>query len=312
MLTQELLTFGKYKGFTVESVLKDRKYCEWLVKQEWFEKNYEFLYNRVKEYKPLEYFIKDYEKSEFFLSNYTFFNLKKVEDVQLPLTETEKTCYSYYLSMIKRIYNSVLRRLENEADNPYDIKAPTKWLQLFEALHKISRKEFKTFLASYELPNIPYIIERVKKEGGIEYKGAKSFIIAKDRSLKQEGWWEEILKSKYGEDLGTQFKYSNCIFDFLNISTNTIFECKLGLKDFSGEQHKKYKLALKEYRIIYLIGYDCVIEMEKKRIYTTSPEKYEIYVSGICDMKTPSYLDKLIEDFDIVHITDISTLFGVN
>ena len=43
-------------------------------------------------------------------------------------------------------------------------------------------------------------LERVKKEGGIEYKGARSFIIAKDRSLKQEGWWEEILKSKYGEE----------------------------------------------------------------------------------------------------------------
>ena len=310
MLTSETITFGKHKGFTLDYVLKDRNYCSWLREQEWFKKNYEFLYNRVVEYKPLDYFIKDYEKTEFFLDNYTFFNLKSVDDVQLPLTETEKTCYKYYSGMIKDIYNSVLRRLENDEENPYDIKAPTRWLKLFEAAYKIPRSKFKEFLASYELPNIPYIIERVKKEGGIEYKGARSFIIAKDRSLKQEKWWEDVLKSKYGEDLGAQFKYSNCIFDFLNISTNTIFECKLGLKDFCEDQHKKYKLSLDKYRIVYLIGYDGVIQMETGKIYTTNPDKYEMYVSAICDMKAPSYLDKLIEDFDIVTIAGISTLFG--
>ena len=73
---------------------------------------------------------------------------------------------------------------------------------------------------------------------------------------------------------------------------------------------RKYKLSLDKYRIVYLIGYDCVIQMEKGKIYTTNPDKYEMYVSAICDMKAPTYLDKLIEDFDIVTIGDISTLFG--
>ena len=35
----------------------------------------------------------------------------------------------------------------------------------------------------------------------------------------------------------------NCIFDFINIATNTIFECKLNIKDFNDEQFKKYKLT---------------------------------------------------------------------
>ena len=59
--------------------------------------------------------------------------------------------------------------------------------------------------------------EDIKKEGGIEYKGAKSFLIAKKNSQNQENFWEQILKEKYGEDIGTQFKYENCIFDFINI-----------------------------------------------------------------------------------------------
>jgi len=54
------------------------------------------------------------------------------------------------------------------------------------------------------------------------------------------------VKEKYGEEIGTQFKYHNCIFDFINISTNTIYECKLGLKDFNEDQHDKYKLDLSQ------------------------------------------------------------------
>ena len=114
------------------------------------------------------------------------------------------------------------------------------------------------------------------------------------------------MKEKYGEHLGAQFKYENCIFDFINISTNTIFECKLGLKDFNEEQYKKYVLALNKYRIIYIIGYDCVINIEKSIIYTTDMLKYILYQQGECKSK----FDKIIKEYKIVKVEDLSTLFG--
>ena len=155
-------------------------------------------------------------------------------------------------------------------------------------------------MIAYELINIPYIIERIKKEGGIEYKGAQSFKIAKSRSESQEKWWCDILKKKYGEDIGAQFKYKDCVFDFLNISTQTIFECKLGLKDFNEIQHHKYKMALNAYRIIYLISTDCVIHIEHKKLYTTNKAKYGVYLQKISSNKIPTYLDKIIENFEIL------------
>ena len=39
-LEVDSITFGKYKNGTLKDVLKDRKYCEWLVKQKWFQENY--------------------------------------------------------------------------------------------------------------------------------------------------------------------------------------------------------------------------------------------------------------------------------
>ena len=313
MLTKERITFGKYKGCTLGHVLKDRGYCEWLVEQAWFQNDYEYLYNRIKEYKPRSYFLKtssDEDECEDFLANYQYFNLNNVTEIELPLSNVEKICYSFYLKMIDILKDKIYERMENDEENIFDIKAPTKWLQSFEKEYCIPRRELKDFLASYDLPNIPYIIERIKKEGGIEYKGAQSFIIAKTRSEEQEKWWENILKDKYGEDIGTQFKYQKCIFDFINISTNTIFECKLGLKDFNEEQHNKYKLSLDKYRIVYLIGKDGVIDMERKRIYTTNNDYYNLYLEEIILMKDPSYLDTLIKDFTIVKIEDITTLFG--
>ena len=157
---------------------------------------------------------------------------------------------------------------------------------------------------------LPYIIERVKKEGGIDYKGAQSFNIAKQRSIVQEKWWEEILKFRYGEDISIQFKYENCIFDFLNISTSTIFECKLGLNDFNEGQHKKYKVTLDKYRIIYLISDDCVIELGLKTIFTTNPDKYSVYLSRIDSKNNITYLDELIKDFIVIEFSDLSELFG--
>jgi len=295
-------------------MLKDRNYCKWLLEQEWFQNGYEYLFNRVKDYNPLLYFIrvggKESEKQNF-LDNYTYFNMYGVDEIELPLTQGEKICYQFYLDTINELRDRIYQRLENDEENQWNIKAPVKWLQNFETLHGIPRQEFKDFLSAHELPNIPYIIERIKHEGGIEYKGAQSFIIAKSRSMEQEKWWEEILKEAYGENLGTQFKYHNCIFDFINISTNTIFECKLGLKDFCGEQHIKYKLILEKYRIIYLISQDCIIDIEKKTLYTLSRKKYQKYIDNIHTLKSPSYLDNIIREFTIVKIKDISSLFGM-
>lgn len=314
-MTEELsidtITFGKYKDKTIYEVLKDRKYCKWLLQQEWFQTSYEYLYNRVNEYDPNPYFLVPYVgESEDFIERYTYFNLTPVEDLKIGLTETEEVCYIFYLDMIRQLKEKIQLRIDGGEDNPYNIKAPVRWLQSFERESGLTRDTFKTFLSSYELPNVPYIIEDIKKEGGIEYKGARSFNIAKERSLEQEKYWEDILKERYGEDVGTQFKFENCIFDFLLISSNTIFECKLGLKDFNEEQHKKYLVTLNKYRIVYLIGNDCVIDMERQTIYTTNRDKYIVYICHISLMTEPSKFDELIVEYNIQEVEDLKILFG--
>jgi hypothetical protein len=310
MLTNESITFGKYRGNTLGHVLKDRSYCKWLLEQDWFQNGYEYLYNRVKEYEPQKYFLKNVDEFNDFIEDYQYFNLYKLEEVELPITEGEKLCYGYYIKMIDILKDKIYERMENDEENPFDIKAPTNWLKKFEKDCGIPRNDFKEFLSTYDLPNIPYIVEDIKKEGGIEYKGAKSFLIAKARSEEQEKYWEEILKSKYGEHISTQYKYEKCIFDFINILTNTIFECKLSLKDFNEEQHTKYRLTLNKYRIIYLISRDCVINMERRKIYTTNSNYYSSYIRQIVLMKESSYLDKLILEFDVVIIENLYDLFG--
>lgn len=306
-LNSDTITFGKYKNGTLQQVLRDRSYCTWLLQQDWFKNNYEYLHNRVQEYEPLPYFLQPLSgNTDDFMDMYKFFHLVPVDDLKLPfpLSDDEKKCYSYYLKMVDELKQKIEDRAGS--DNLYDIKAPSRWLQRFEKETGLKREIFKEFINSHELPNIPYIVERIKKEGGLEYKGAQSFNIAKKRSLEQEGYWEKILKEKYGEDLGTQFKYEKCIFDFINIKTNTIFECKLSLNDFNEEQHKKYELTLEKYRIIYLIGYDAVINMENKCIYTSNVDKYQIYVMG-----TPvTKFDELIHGFYIIEVEDLSILFG--
>jgi hypothetical protein len=307
-LNSDTITFGKYKNGTLQNVLRDRSYCTWLLKQEWFQSNYEYLHNRVQEYEPLPFFLQKPPDSENFLIKYQYFNLTPIDDIDLYLSDDDKKCYIYYLNMVAELKTKIEDRLDTE--NPYDIKAPCKWLLRFEKENDLKRTVFKDFINAHELINIPYIVERIKKEGGIEYKGAQSFNIAKKRSLGQEEYWEKILKEKYGEDLGIQFKYEKCIFDFITISTNTIYECKLALKDFNEEQHKKYVLTLEKYRIIYLIGYDCVISMERKSIYTSNIDKYKKYQIKIPSMVYCSSFDELIKNFDIVEIDDLSTLFG--
>jgi hypothetical protein len=308
-LTQNLITFGKYKDKTLTEVLKDRSYCKWLTEQSWFKTNYEYLFNRVKEYDPKVYFFKEYKgESLEFLNRYKYFNLTPISELKIELNETELKCYTFYLEIIDTIKNKILKNQE-ELKPLYDIKAPVNWLKKFETDYGIKREKFKEFIAIFELRNIPYIIEDIKKEGNIEYKGAQSFNIAKQNSKNQEAFWEKILKKRYGEDISSQYKYEKCIFDFLNISTNTIFECKLNISDFNLEQFKKYLIALKEYRIIYLISYDCVINIEKQIIYTSNVNKYKSYQLSIPTLKNKSKFDEVIENFEIIELNNIEYLF---
>ena len=299
-----LITFGKYKNKYLKDILKDRSYCKWLLEQDWF-LNYEYLFNQINNYDPLSFFISDeVSSSENFIENYKFFNLKKIEELEIELSKNEKICYKFYLKTIEELKEKISK---NTSNNPYDIKCPTKWLQNFEKETGIKRDEFKLFINSYDLPNITNIIEDIKKEGNIEYKGAKSFLIAKKNSENQEMFWEYILKEKYGDQISSQFKYEQCIFDFINISSNIIYECKLGLKDFNEEQYNKYLLTLNKYKIIYLIERDCIIDVESKIIYTLSSsfQKYLFYQINIHLLSKPSKFDELIVDYDIVEIENL-------
>ena len=305
-LNSDTITFGKYKNGTLQQILRDRPYCLWLIKQDWFKTSYEYIHNRVVVFEPLPFFLKTIpDNITLFEEKYQFFNLIPLNEIQLPLSEEDKICYSYYLKMMEELKNKITT---SELDNPYDIKAPCKWLQRFEKESDLKRSTFKEFIGAYELPNIPYIVERIKKEGGIEYKGAQSFNIAKKRSLDQEQHWEKILKEKYGENIGAQYKYNKCIFDFINIISNTIFECKLGLKDFDREQYKKYKTALGLYKIIYIIGYDAIINMKDNVIYTSDVDKYTLYQYGIISSKHTGLFDEEIRNYTIVQVDDLSTI----
>ena len=90
MLNINSITFGKYKNKTVEEMLKDRKYCKWLVEQEFF-KNYEYLYNKVLEYEPQKLFIKDnIDEKDCFIEKYKYFNLLSLDKLKIDLKEAEK------------------------------------------------------------------------------------------------------------------------------------------------------------------------------------------------------------------------------
>jgi hypothetical protein len=80
----------------------------------------------------------------------------------------------------------------------------------------------------------------------------------------------------------------------------------LGLKDFNADQHRKYKLLMGKYRIVYLIGYDAVVLIEKGKIYTTDPDKYKLYQLQI---KDPSAFDEIIKEFNVEQVTELKTLF---
>jgi hypothetical protein len=305
------ITVGKYKGKYLKDLLRDRKYCEWLLQQDWFKESYEFLYNKIKEFDPKPYFIKKENKEEEikdFINEYKYFNLIPIEHLEIELSNSEKLCYSFYLKTIDDLKNKIEVRKTRKDNNIYDITAPSKWLQNFEKETLLSRDDFKEFINAYELPNITTIVEEIKKFGGLEYKGSQSYNIAKKRSSEQELYWEEILKTKYKDELGTQFKYENCIFDFIHIPTNKIFECKLNLKDFDEKQFNKYQLTLDKYNIVFLIGYDCVIDIDMETIYTTNIKDYILYQCNIPLLKNPSKFDDIIFDYDICEIENIQTI----
>ena len=313
MLSSDTFPVGKYKGKNISQVLRDRKYCEWLIKQDWFKDQYSYLFNKINDYNPLSYFMpRTSSTPSDFLEDYEYFNLTSPEDLEIELSDCDQSCYKFYIEVIQQLQAKIYERMENDEENPYDIKAPTSWLKTFEQTCGIPRDDFKEFMNAYGLLNITSIVERIKKEGGIEYKGAKSFIIAKQRSLEQEEFWEKILKQRYDDDITKQHLYESCIFDFLNISTNTIFECKLGMKDFNEVQHDKYVKALKNYRIIYLISNDCVIDMERRLLITTNPKYYQEYQDFVTNIKDPSYLDLLITDFTVQNVDDLYVVFGNN
>lgn len=314
-----LITFGKFENRYLKDMLRDRKYCMWLKDQDWFKTSYEYLYNSILKYNPQEFFFKvteteegeeevktENEKPYDFMTDYRYFTLLPPTELNgIILDDKEMKCYIFYLDMIANLKNRVeIRKLSGEC-NPYDIKAPVKWLQTFESDTKIPRDDFKEFLYAYELPNLTTIVEDIRKEGGLEYNGGKSYTIGKKRSTDQEDFWGVKLKHKFGEDVSKQFKYQNCIFDFIHIPANTIYECKLGLKDFNEEQFVKYETIMNRFNIVYLIGYDCVINMDLETIYTTDLMKYVLYQCNIPTMKTVSKLDEIIFDYDIAEIEDL-------
>ena len=90
-----------------------------------------------------------------------------------------------------------------------------------------------------------------------------------------------------------------------NISSNIIYECKIGLKDFNEEQYDKYLLTLNKYKIVYLISNDCIINIENKKIYTTDDVKYLIYKLNIPSQSKSTKFDYLIIDYEIIYIENI-------
>lgn len=296
-IDKNLITFGKYNSKSIDDVLKDRSYCKWLLQQEFFKNNYEYLYNRVKEFDPKIFFFSPIELEGSFIDTYKYFNLTPIDKLQISLTENELICYKYYLNMIYNFKQKIKDNIEKAKPNPYDIKAPVNWLNNFEKETKLSRDEFKKFINCYELNNLPYIIKDIKEQAGISYHGADIYNIVKERSLKQEAFWEKILKEKYGEDIGSQYKYDNSVFDFINISKKILYECKLNLQSFNIKQYDKYVKATKgTYEMIYLISDDCILNITKQVIYTKNVEKYKTEIVKLCTSNiTNSFLNTLLE-----------------
>ena len=310
-LKVDTITFGKYKGQALETLLRDRQYCGYLMTQDWFTDSYTYLSSRISAYDPLPSFIGDVSPkgSTLFVDVYPFFRLLPLEEVRsclpLALTSVEGKCYVWYREAVLSLKTKIQDRLSSGVDDPYNIKTPPKYLQKFEKDTGLIRDDLQAFLSSFDLRNITLIIEDLKKEAGIDFKGAKGFLIARERSMKQEKFWSKILKEMFGDHLSEQFKLENCKFDFINIKTSTVFEAKLGFKDFNEKQYTKYKLILNKFRIVYLIAESTIIDLNNKVIYTTDYGFVIEHQVNIPLNDKATYLDEAIFDFDIEPVSSV-------
>ena len=310
MIRSDSITFGKYKGLSLTEMLRDRGYCEWFVGQPELCAKYEYISNRIREHlattpflsAPLTTLSAGMDPGDF-IKVYPYFNLVVPEKLTVVLSDRDMACYRFYLKVLSELKEQVQKNFLE----PYNIKAPKAWLQRFETDTGFSRDVLKEFLTAHGLPNITSVIEEIKKQGGIEYKGARAFKIAKANSEVQEKFWEEILKEFFGEGITVQHKFENCLFDFLYPDARILYECKLGLKDFDLDQFRKYNLALENsFKIVYLISTDCIVDLDKKKIYTVNPASYRNY---FFKLKKPTKLDEVIQNFDIVQIKDVRDYF---
>jgi hypothetical protein len=90
---------------------------------------------------------------------------------------------------------------------------------------------------------------------------------------------------------------------------NTLYECKLGLKDYNQEQFEKYKKAT-GFQFIYLIGTDCVVDMNRKKLYSTVPEKYSSKIlQEKGSKKKLNFLEETVCSFSVVPLTKIEDAF---
>ena len=92
-----------------------------------------YLYNRVKDYKPLSFFIKsDFQlesktESQPFLTSYTFFNLKDpdLEPIEI-LSPDEKRCYQFYFKVVESLKAQINGQQPNIPLPPTLPNLPTK------------------------------------------------------------------------------------------------------------------------------------------------------------------------------------------
>lgn len=300
LLKQDIINFGKYNGKNIIHLLKDRDYSRWFISQQDLCNKYTYIYNKIKDYNPLTYFLKSpitippLPKASEFLEKYPYFNLKSIKEVQenneIELTYSDIKAYEFYLQSIEQIkakinYNMIGAVNDTDKEAAFNIKAPTNLMKTFETKTEINREEFKNFLSSNDLPPITTIIEDVKKVAGIEYKGNKTYKIARENSQKQEAYWEGILRAKYGDDIAAQYNFERrdedgntlgkCLFDFINLPCKILYECKLHIKDFNDKQFEKYKLTVgSSFKILYLIDRDCIIDIDNCLLKTTNVNKY--------------------------------------
>lgn len=311
-LTEDYIPFGKYCGQSLSTLLKDRYYCSWLLSEPFF-KNYSYLYQKVKDWNPKVFFLPENQPATFidhedFIKNFSFFNLTSPENLKIfpPLPSFFLISYNFYLNQIQTLKNKLI--INSEKDNVYDIKAPSKFLKQFEKETSLERTVFKTFLYQYDLPNILEILEIIKSRGNLTYNGRKGWLIAKQRSVEQERWWEIRLKEIFGDAISCQFAFKGCIFDFIHIKKNIIFEAKLNIKDFDEIQYNNYLLTIDNYEIIYLIQTNTIIHTHKKIIYTEENKDIFILKQSMKKSQNLTKFDFVIKDFEIITINNISEI----